>query len=666
MSRVAWCKILIVTVSFAGSILSAVSAIAPDSSQAALGQEIAAVTERVHFGPREAIDTLVKIQAAHAPLSSRHQALVYEQLSQAKFFAKDFAGALQAAKLLEALGKQQHDDSVECLGVLSQVYAYWMMGKIQTAYDLLHQAERFSPSTISTTARVKTLLTTAQMESEEHQTQAALRTVDAALRLARASQDDALLFMATKTQASLALAANELELALAAADQLLSLAMRSPYRERLVRAKAVEYAVASAAGQTSRASDAMLERIRLMRQLHLDDMLGRTLLDYSGLQLTRNRYADAAALAGQALSLAEVAADEQLANRAHFNRAIAIIHLGKVLEGKAEVERLFKASRKRAQLLAYLPEYVAALTQAGEVDASVQAGALRQQIEAEEALQRAKEEERARGQLDSRARDSQLKALEALNVHGQRNVWLAAAVSTALGLIGLLFLYGRLRLGHRLLEETNRQLFTSSNRDALTGLFNRRYVQSYVEKLARRGADRTSPAADGCGLVLLMDIDHFKQLNDTYGHAVGDKVLQATAERLSALFRNEDVLVRWGGEEFLALLSATQASEAGAVAARVLAAVSATPVMVSTNAIHLTISVGICRFRLALKDREMNWEEVVNMADQALYLAKQNGRNMAYGVTEAANATSVDMAQGLRVIRNEGKIALLEVCGQQR
>ena len=326
---------------------------------------------------------------------------------------------------------------------------------------------------------------------------------------------------------------------------------------------------------------------------------------------------------------------------------------------------MFTSTRQRVQLAAYLPQYVVALAQAGDVDASVQAGALQQQMELEASLQRAKEDEKARGQIDALARESRLKTLEASNERAQRNVWLVAAVTSAAGLIGILFLYRRLRRSNRLLEGSNLQLYTSSNRDSLTGLFNRRYVESYVAKSSsRRGTDDTSSSPAARGLVLLMDIDHFKRLNDTYGHAVGDAVLQVTAERLSALFRNEDIVVRWGGEEFLALLPKTDPGEAAAIVARVLSAVSGRPVVVKHASINVTISIGVCSLRLSLKDREMNWEEVVHLADQALYLAKQNGRNMAYGITGAVNATTADMARGLGINWNEGKAELFEVFGR--
>jgi diguanylate cyclase (GGDEF)-like protein len=427
----------------------------------------------------------------------------------------------------------------------------------------------------------------------------------------------------------------------------------------------VEYAVASAAGHTARASQAMVERIALMRERHLDEALGRTLVDYSDLQLKSNRYADAAVLSAQALSLESVLAEDALASRAHFNHAIATIRLGKLAEGKAEDERLFTSTRQRVQLVAYLSRYAVALAQAGEVGASVQAGALQQQMESEASLQRAKEDEKARGQIDALARESRLKTLEASNERAHRNVWLVAAATSATGLIDILFLYRRLRRSNRLLEGSNLQLYASSNRDSLTGLFNRRYIGSYVAQSSpRRGRDDASSSPAACGLVLIMDVDHFKRLNDTYGHAVGDAVLQVTAERLSALFRNEDIVVRWGGEEFLARLPKTDPGEARAIVARVLSAVSASPVVVNQASINVTISIGVCSLKPRLKDREMSWEDVVHVADQALYLAKQNGRNRAYGITGAVNATAAERARGLGINWAEGKAELIEVHGR--
>jgi hypothetical protein len=125
------------------------------------------------------------------------------------------------------------------------------MEKIQTAYALTRQAERCSASAVNASVKVKALVTKAQLESEEHQTLTAQRTLEEALRLSSSAHDDALIFMAMKTQVILAIAANDIPLALTAVDKLLAPGIYSPYPERLVRAKGLEYAVAVAAGLES-------------------------------------------------------------------------------------------------------------------------------------------------------------------------------------------------------------------------------------------------------------------------------------------------------------------------------------------------------------------------------------------------------------------------------
>jgi len=297
------------------------------------------------------------------------------------------------------------------------------------------------------------------------------------------------------------------------------------------------------------------------------------------------------------------------------------------------------------------------------MESSLQATALQEQIAAEEDASRAKEKSIAEDQIDVLSRLNEMKAIEALNERNLRKVWLVVAVTSAIALIGLIGLYVRLRVVNRLLKESNQQLYTSSNRDLLTGLFNRRYLENYVAELSEDAADSKTTPAPRSGLVLLMDIDYFKQVNDTYGHAVGDGVLQVTAARLTALFRNDDIVARWGGEEFLAILPSTQASEASSIAARVLAAVSREPVVVNNVCLNVTISIGICSLGLELNNSTMDWHDVVNFADQSLYLAKQNGRNMAYGLTDAKHMTSAELASGLRKNHLEGKVKLIEVFG---
>lgn len=558
--------------------------------------------------------------------------------------------------MLEALGKREDDKTLECLGVLQQVYSYWKLGKIETAYALARRATQFPASEISANARVKTLLTTAQMESEENRIQSAQQAVAKAMHVALATEDEALIFLTTKAQASLALAANDIPLALDTVNRLLELGRKSPYRERLVRATDTEQAVASAAGMMARAKQAMDANIQLMRALGLGDALGRTLITYSDLQLKSNRNSEAMALSEEALRLETVRADEELATRAQVNHATALIRSGNVVEGKKEVEMLLASSQNRPSLLAHLPQLVLALTHAGDADAAVQLSARHKQIATQEAIQRAKKQETTLGEIDALARESRLRTFEAVTERNRRNVWLALTLTAAAGLLGTIFFHVRLRSASRRLEENNRQLYAISNFDHLTGLSNRRSIENLVSS----DTFRSDNLLDGHGLALLMDIDHFKQLNDTFGHAVGDQVLKTVAQRLSTVFSDNDMLARWGGEEFLAVLPARQVTDAAEIALKVLVAVAGSPIKVNDSAFDVTISAGICPLKFAFADRPANWSDVLVLADEALYFAKQNGRNKAYGIITAAEVTSVEMRGGLRANLEAGKIKVFE------
>lgn len=628
----------------------------PLPAAAGLDSELELSTERSYLAPREVLNTLDRIRAENSQLLPSQQALIFENASRAKWYAKDYAGALREAQMLEALGKREGDQTVECLGVLQQVYSYWKMGKIETAYELARRANQFPSSVISAGARVKTLLTMAQMESEEHRLQSAQLAIAKAMQVALTSNDEALVFLTTKAQAGLAIAANDIPLALETVDRLLELGRTSPYRERLVRAKDTEQSVASAAGMMARAKQAMDGNIQLMKALGLGDALGRTLVTYSDLQLKSNRSSEAMALSEEALRLEAVRADDELATRAQVNHATALIRSENVVEGKKEIELLLTSSRNRPYLLAYLPQLIVALTHVGDADAAVQLSARHNQIATQEAIHRAKKEETTLGAFDALARESRLRTLEAVTERNHRNVWLALTLTSAAGLIGTVFFHVRLRSSSRRLEETNRQLYAISNFDYLTGLSNRRSLENFVSS----DTFRSEKLLDGHGFALLMDIDHFKQLNDKFGHAVGDQVLKTIAQRLSTVFSDNDMLARWGGEEFLAVLPTRHVTDAAEIALKVLVAVAGSSIKVNDSAFDVTISAGICPLKFEFADRSANWSDVLVLADEALYFAKQNGRNRAYGIITAAEVTSIEMRRGLRVNVEEGKVQLFE------
>ncbi|WP_156896350.1 diguanylate cyclase [Aestuariibacter salexigens] len=167
-------------------------------------------------------------------------------------------------------------------------------------------------------------------------------------------------------------------------------------------------------------------------------------------------------------------------------------------------------------------------------------------------------------------------------------------------------------------ERLNSQLQQISRTDGLTGLFNRRYWQEQFELEFKRIRRNAKPAS-----VLMLDIDHFKAVNDTHGHPAGDQVIKRLAKLIGESVRETDVAGRYGGEEFTILLPDTTASCAKLVAERIRKTAQKCVVTHEGVDITFTISVGICEYTPNHKE-PMAWLEHV---DQALYKAKQDGRN---------------------------------------
>jgi diguanylate cyclase (GGDEF)-like protein len=213
----------------------------------------------------------------------------------------------------------------------------------------------------------------------------------------------------------------------------------------------------------------------------------------------------------------------------------------------------------------------------------------------------------------------------------------------------LLFIQHR-RL-NRELRSTNIVLQEASLTDPMTGLRNRRYfsatIESDVSQALRSHADGRDPHTRDL-VFYLIDADNFKEVNDQYGHDVGDKVLVEMARRLSSSIRHSDVLVRWGGEEFLIVSRYTDRTEAELLAQRVLAAVADAPITLggSVETMHRTCSLGWATFPwFPDNPRAISYEEVLTLADRALHRAKELGKNRAVGILPATGkvpATTVD------------------------
>jgi diguanylate cyclase (GGDEF)-like protein len=157
-----------------------------------------------------------------------------------------------------------------------------------------------------------------------------------------------------------------------------------------------------------------------------------------------------------------------------------------------------------------------------------------------------------------------------------------------------------------------------ANHDALTGLPNRAALQERLALLHRSAQVLGAPYG-----LLLLDLDHFKTINDRFGHAAGDQVLVKTGQRLTTLVRSRDTLGRWGGEEFLCLLPHVDQNSAVEVAERIRKGIEGAPVEQGSRLIRVTVSVGVAAF----PDDGSDGDTLLAKADSALYEAKRSGRN---------------------------------------
>ena len=209
------------------------------------------------------------------------------------------------------------------------------------------------------------------------------------------------------------------------------------------------------------------------------------------------------------------------------------------------------------------------------------------------------------------------------------------------------------------LEDANRALQDQTVTDPLTELCNRRFLQIQMPEEAAQAqrrhrllnisrAERLDLNIDL--LLLMVDIDHFKEVNDLYGHAAGDRVLRQVAATLVACIRDADSVVRWGGEEFLVLARNTSRRESTILVERIRSAIALHPFEIGEGRIlHRTCSIGYTCFPFIPEDPTgLDWERVVEIADQCLYAAKQGGRDAWVGVYPSDDASAPHLVETLR------------------
>jgi diguanylate cyclase len=163
------------------------------------------------------------------------------------------------------------------------------------------------------------------------------------------------------------------------------------------------------------------------------------------------------------------------------------------------------------------------------------------------------------------------------------------------------------------LEEAQKKTLT----DGLTGLYNRFAFDRAIELETRKSTNNKNPLS-----IIMFDLDHFKQVNDKFGHQAGDEVLRIVSKRASEFTRKTDFLARYGGEEFILILPQTRLHDAKVIAEKIRSNVASKPVKHEEINIFARTSLGVCQHRHGEHSKEL-----VERADKALYKAKNNGRN---------------------------------------
>jgi len=386
------------------------------------------------------------------------------------------------------------------------------------------------------------------------------------------------------------------------------------------------------------------EGLALERQIGAHKRIVYSLVNLSDFYLKMQEYRRAASYAEQALEAARPLNNRRLTTTANLNLGQAYLGTGRLAEGKRQIEMGMHAYHRERKLSNELFEK------------------RRQQAMLD--LQEKYETDKKQRQIELLRSENLIKSTELDNRRLQQRVWWLLAVVLALVAVIVGSLYRKVRQANARLHEKNRELKQQSVRDPLTGLYNRRHFLEYMRDLPAP----SSSLDEQVGALFLLDVDHFKHINDTYGHAAGDTVLTTISASLQEILRETDMIVRWGGEEFLAFLPAASRNSLDELAERILTGIANTRIVHGGASLSVQVSIGYSPFPLAVGRQVLEWERAVNLVDMALYLAKSHGRNRAYGVRGFADADGVsldEIEQNLEQAWRAGQVELSVVMGER-
>ena len=648
---------------------------------ATLTQRLADIREVNRFVPERALPMLRAIEAEGraAPLAERAEFL--NQLASAQYVLGHNEAALATTEELIALGRA-HDDKVALAkGLLRKGYIASGEHRLPESHRLIREAEQLAKTTQDFDLRLRAHISTGETYAEEGNLPAALDRLQTAAALARQAGDPVQIVMTLNSLARLYGLLRDPEAGLKVLEEATTAALKTDSPGRMATLKDAEYGLAMAARQYQRGLMALQDALALERKIGAHSMVAYTLVNLSDCYLKLHDYRNAANYAEQTIQAARKLNDRGLEITARLNLGQAYMALGRLVEGKRHIEAGlagYEDLGDKPELQMVLEEYGAALERAGDLSGALHAYHRERKIsnelfeqrrlQAVLDLQTKYEADKKQRQIELLRSENQIKSAELDNRRLQQRVWWLLAVVFALASAVVGLLYRKVRHANAALHEKNRELKQQSVRDPLTALYNRRHFLEFMRGVPAKGTGATAGAPEETtGALFLLDVDHFKHINDTYGHAAGDTVLTAIAAGLREILRETDMIVRWGGEEFLAYLPTIPVGGLDEVAQRILNGIASIRVPYGEGELTVNVSIGYAPFPIAVGGQVLPWERAVNLVDMALYLAKSHGRNRAYGVRGFADPEKAcidEIEQNLERAWRAGQVDLSVVLGE--
>lgn len=615
----------------------------------ALDLQLQSIRELGRFRPETALGELQQLVPAmeKATLAEKVDFYAERALAQMRLGKKEVAR--QLADQLVELAREGNNRDALAKAYLTRGIVLRSLNEIASARAMAKAADALTARSDNPRIRIQSRLSTSWAQSSEGDFAASLSTLQDALSAARTLNDPPLLSSVLDSLTALYHRTKEFDKGFAANAETYAIAVAMESPGRMAQARLSEYGLAIDSNQPERGRLALLNALTLAEKIGARRMITNTLVSLSDSYLKAGDFARTQQFGKKALDSARLTRDEAGEATAMLNIGMAYLGQGKIATGITHCEagiRYYEKRDSKPTLQEVLVEYGSALERAGQFEAAVAAYHRERslmddlfQIRRQKAVLDVEEKYEAQNkqrQIASLQRENRLKNIELANRNLQQKLWglLSAVVIMALVILGLV--YRKTRGHNRQLERNNSALKYDNARDPLTGLYNRRHFHNVLHgyEVAAQGDRRAD--AQPVGALFVLDLDHFKRLNDAYGHAAGDLVLQTISVRLQEILRETDMIFRWGGEEFLAFLPKLPHQEMEEVARRLLRGIAATEIAFQNQSINVKLSIGFAPFPLRLVDETLSLERVIHLADMALYIAKSQGRNRGCGLTGLA------------------------------